>query len=67
VFHEFPREWILTPERKQYLEAKRAEKARLEDERRGNGRLVDGQLVVESRLPLLEQEVPVLVETGKRK
>jgi hypothetical protein len=33
VFHEFPREWILTPERKQYLEAKRAEKARLEDER----------------------------------
>jgi len=67
AFHEFPREWILTPERKRYLEAKRAEKARLEDERKGNGRLVDGQLVVEARLPLLEQEVPVLVETRKRK
>ncbi|KAF2994177.1 37S ribosomal protein S24, mitochondrial [Curvularia kusanoi] len=67
--HEFPKEWVLTEERKKYLEEKRRETARLEDERRGNGKLVDGQVVVETSLPFLEQaqEVPVLIEAGKRK
>ncbi|KAF1922982.1 uncharacterized protein M421DRAFT_104746 [Didymella exigua CBS 183.55] len=67
VRHEFPKEWILTAERKKYLAEKRAEAARLEDQKRGNGLLVDGNTVIETSLPLLEQAEPVLMETPRRK
>lgn len=67
VRHEFPKEWILTAERKKYLAEKRAEMARLEDERKGNGQLVDGKTVIDTSLPFLEQAEPVLVEAPRRK
>lgn len=65
VRHEFPKEWILTEERKKYLAERRAERARLEDARRGNGALVDGKTVIETSLPFVEE--PVLVEAPRRK
>jgi small subunit ribosomal protein S35 len=52
---EFPKEWVLTPERKKYLEEKRQKVAYLEDQRAGNGELVDGKRVVETTLPFMEQ------------
>ncbi|KAJ8115055.1 hypothetical protein OPT61_g3213 [Boeremia exigua] len=66
VRHEFPKEWILTAERKKYLAEKRAETARLQDEKRGNGLLVDGQTIIDTSLPFAEAE-PVLVEAPRRK
>lgn len=66
VRHEFPKEWILTEERKQYLANKRAEKARLEDERAGNGQLVDGKTIIDTSLPFRDQAEPVLVEASRK-
>ncbi|KAJ4982912.1 hypothetical protein SVAN01_11579 [Stagonosporopsis vannaccii] len=66
VRHEFPKEWILTEERKKYLAAKRAEVARLEDEKKGNGLLVDGKTIIDTSLPLLDAE-PVLVEAPRKR
>ncbi|KAF2642527.1 hypothetical protein P280DRAFT_423273 [Massarina eburnea CBS 473.64] len=51
VRHEFPKEWILTPERKLYLEEKRAQSLRSDDEKLNNGLLVDGKKVIETSLP----------------
>ncbi|KAF1950911.1 hypothetical protein CC80DRAFT_539280 [Byssothecium circinans] len=51
VKHEFPKEWILTPERKKYLEEKRAESFKLDDQKLNNGLLIDGQKVIETNLP----------------
>jgi small subunit ribosomal protein S35 len=67
VRHEFPKEWVLTAERKKYLAEKRAEKARLEDLRAGNGELVDGKTVIDTSLPFLTEAEPVLVEAPRRK
>ena len=67
VRHDFPKEWILTEERKQYLAAKRAETARLHDEKKGNGQIVDGKTIIDTSLPYLEQAEPVLVEAPRRK
>lgn len=65
---EFPQEWVLTKERKAYLETKREDMARLEDQRMGNGEVVDGRRVIETSLPFLNQvEEPVLVEQGKKR
>jgi len=70
-FYAFPKEWALTPERKQYLEAKRAEKAKLDDEKLYNGQLIDGKTVIDTSLPFLgEQQVqaePVMVGAGTRR
>ncbi|KAH7093256.1 mitochondrial ribosomal subunit protein-domain-containing protein [Paraphoma chrysanthemicola] len=68
---EFPAAWALTPERKAYLAAKRAEKEKLDDEKKNNGLLVDGKIVVETSLPFLNQEVeaetvPLGGDRGKR-
>ncbi|KAL6158801.1 37S ribosomal protein S24 [Exserohilum turcicum] len=57
--HEFPKEWILTKDRKQYLDDKRRRAAYLEDQRAGNGELVDGKRIVETNLPLMAQSSPV--------
>ncbi|KAH6633042.1 mitochondrial ribosomal subunit protein-domain-containing protein [Boeremia exigua] len=65
--HQFPKEWILTEERKHYLAAKRAETARLQDEKVGNGLLIDGQTIVDTSLPFAEQAEPVLVAAPRRK
>lgn len=67
VRHEFPKEWILTPERKAYLAEKRARAAQLEDQKRGNGALVDGQTIIDTSLPFVSEEEPVLIETPRRK
>jgi small subunit ribosomal protein S35 len=67
VRHEFPKEWILTPERKKYLAEKRAKQAQLEDQKRGNGELVDGQTIIETSLPFMQEAEPVLIETPRRK
>jgi small subunit ribosomal protein S35 len=53
--HEFPKEWVLTKERKQYLEDKRKQTAYLEDQKSGNGELVDGNRIVETSLPFVDQ------------
>ncbi|OCL07135.1 hypothetical protein AOQ84DRAFT_295677 [Glonium stellatum] len=48
--YEFPKEWLLTPERKQYLEARRKLQLQLEAERKENGTLLDGVQLVEKML-----------------
>jgi small subunit ribosomal protein S35 len=62
---EFPREWVLTKERKKYLEDKRRDMARLEDQRKNNGDMVDGTTVIETSLPFAGGEageaIPLLV------
>lgn len=68
---EFPKEWVLTKERKEYLEGKRAEAARLQDERAGNGSLIDGKTVIDTSLPFLNdsaqgQGEPVMVGAGRK-
>jgi small subunit ribosomal protein S35 len=63
-YFAFPKEWALTPERKQYLDNKRAETARLQDDRANNGKLVDGKTVIDTSLPSLTQQAqaePVMV------
>ena len=62
VRHEFPKEWVLTEERKRYLEEKRRQTAKLDDERLNNGRLVDGQKIIETALPFtVPTPEPVMV------
>ncbi|KAL1594572.1 37S ribosomal protein S24, mitochondrial [Paraconiothyrium brasiliense] len=62
VRHEFPKEWILTPERKQYLENKRKEMLQLDDQKANNGELVDGKNIVANSLPTaIGEPVPVMV------
>ncbi|KAF1940330.1 hypothetical protein EJ02DRAFT_513242 [Clathrospora elynae] len=51
----FPKEWVLTAERKQYLAEKRRSVAQMEDQRLNNGELVDGKTVIETSLPFMEQ------------
>lgn len=63
---EFPREWVLTQERKRALEEKRREMARLEDQRLYNGLLVDGKTVIDTSLPFLEAREPEMVVVGSR-
>ncbi|CAI6320392.1 unnamed protein product [Periconia digitata] len=60
--YEFPESWILTPERKKYLEEKRSASVLKEEERKFTGALIDGNKVVESNLPRNEPEpVPVMI------
>ena len=60
--YEFPKEWVLTQERKKYLEEKRARTLRLEDERLNNGKLTDGKKIIENALPYtMPTPEPVLV------
>ncbi|KAG9193778.1 hypothetical protein G6011_03813 [Alternaria panax] len=63
---EFPKEWVLTKERKQYLEEKRQKTAYLEDQRAGNGQLVDGKKVLETSLPFMSEaeQTPATVMVG---
>ncbi|KAK1920195.1 hypothetical protein P3342_002491 [Pyrenophora teres f. teres] len=62
---EFPKEWVLTKERKTYLEEKRKQTEYLEDQRQGNGMLVDGKRVLDTSLPFMnESQQPQTVMTG---
>jgi small subunit ribosomal protein S35 len=66
--YAFPKEWVLTPERKKALAEKRAEAAKLQDQRLHNGELVDGRTVIETSLPFLEKQAePVLVAAPRGK
>ena len=67
--YEFPKEWILTKERKQYLEEKRARTLQLDDQKLNNGQLIDGKLIVETSMPAAAlQPEPVMIggSRGKR-
>lgn len=67
--HEFPKEWAMTAERRQQLEAKREEARRIEDEKMNNGMIVDGKTVIDTSLPFMtgsEQAEEVLVGAGSR-
>ena len=69
VRHTFPEEWALTPERKQYLEAKRKELAEKDHQREQLGTLLDGQKIVEQALPKILPSMPEMVAMpvrGKR-
>ncbi|KAF2091696.1 hypothetical protein K490DRAFT_23869, partial [Saccharata proteae CBS 121410] len=47
VFHHFPQQWILTPQRKRMLEQRRQQKLLSDQYRAQEGTLVDGQAIVE--------------------
>lgn len=66
VRYEFPKEWILTPERKKYLENKRAQAAKLDDERLHTGQLVDGKTVIDTSLPFSTPEPEPVMVGGPR-
>jgi small subunit ribosomal protein S35 len=66
VFHHFPEKWILTPERKQYLDNKRAQSLKSDDEKLHNGLLVDGKKVVDTSLPFATQEAEPVMVGGPR-
>ena len=61
---KFPDHWRMTPERKEQLEATRQQKHSLEQERAGQGRLVDGVKLIETMLrsAKVREESAVLVE-----
>ena len=65
---EFPKEWVLTKERKMYLEEKRKKTEYLEDQRKGNGELVDGKRVLDTSLPFMNESLqapaPATVAVG---
>ena len=66
--YEFPKDWILTAERKKALADKRAETARLQDQRLHTGKLVDGRAVIETSLPFLEKQAePIMVAAPRGK
>lgn len=65
-FVEFPKEWVLTKERKEYLEGKRERMRVLEDEKLNNGEMVDGKKVIETSLPFVGVKEEVLVEAPRR-
>lgn len=60
---KFPEEWVMTGQRRKELDAKRAQQAKLEDEKVNTGRMIDGSLVVDTSLPFVNEAVaePVMV------
>lgn len=68
VVYEFPKEWILTAERKKYLEEKRAQTLLQDNEKKIQGQLVDGDVLVQSSLPLNDPvPEPVMIRARKGK
>lgn len=61
VRHVFPEEWRLTPERKKYLEEKRAQALRVDSDREGKGLLVDGRKLIDTNLFTAPEPEPVMV------
>lgn len=66
--HEFPMEWALTPERKQYLEEKRRKQLESDYQREETGRIIDGHKVLQEALPNILPAIPELetIPAGKQ-
>ncbi|KAF2203607.1 hypothetical protein GQ43DRAFT_411237 [Delitschia confertaspora ATCC 74209] len=58
---QFPAEWALTPERKQYLEEKRRKQQQIDYERDNLGTLTDGKKIIEQALPNILPSMPEMV------
>jgi small subunit ribosomal protein S35 len=68
VRHEFPKEWVLTDERKSYLEAKRQQSLQVDEQKLVSGEIVDGERIVGNALPfMIAEEEPVMVPASKGK
>ncbi|KAF2137328.1 uncharacterized protein K452DRAFT_236099 [Aplosporella prunicola CBS 121167] len=67
IFHHFPKDWVMTPQRKQLLDQRREQRWQLEQKRVEEGTLVDGAEIVKEALstPIFEQAEPVMIEKGK--
>lgn len=64
---EFPKEWILTPERKQYLDNKRVQQLALDSGLREAGKLLDGAKLVEKVLGAqMDAAIPEMVAAPAR-
>jgi small subunit ribosomal protein S35 len=62
VRHEFPKEWIMTPERQKSLEENRQRILKLDEEKTENKEIVDGQRIIENTLPFtMPAAEPVMV------
>lgn len=67
-FYEFPKEWRLTPERKKYLDDKRAQALLTDQEKAFKGELLDGNKIVELSLPWsVPEPEPVMVAAPRGK
>lgn len=64
--HEFPEEWIMTPERKKYLENKRQQLLKLDDEKQENLEMIDGVKVIDTSLPFMTQAPEPVMAGGSR-
>ncbi|KAF2690033.1 hypothetical protein K458DRAFT_412878 [Lentithecium fluviatile CBS 122367] len=64
--YEFPKEWILTEERKGYLEERKKQTLKLDDQKMSNGLLVDGKKVIETSLPFTTPEPEPVMAGGPR-
>ncbi|OCK74955.1 hypothetical protein K432DRAFT_429715 [Lepidopterella palustris CBS 459.81] len=66
VRHEFPKEWFLTPARKQYLETKRQQQLEKDAALETKGKLIHGAKIIEEALvnQLAAMPVPELVEVA---
>ncbi|PVI05091.1 hypothetical protein DM02DRAFT_555168 [Periconia macrospinosa] len=66
--YEFPKEWILTPERKKYLEEQREQSLLKDEQKKFSGKLIDGNSVVEGKLKVEVPELePVTITARKGK
>lgn len=66
--YEFPKEWRLTPERKEYLAEKRAQALLADQQKDFKGELIDGNKIVESSLPWsVPEPEPVMVAAPRGK
>lgn len=64
--YEFPKEWILTPERKKYLQDKRMQMLELDDQKANNGLMIDGKMIAETSMPsAVAAPEPVMI-SGRR-
>lgn len=61
--YDFPKEWVMTEERKQYLENKRAETLKLDEAKANTGQMIDGKIIVQSSLQARVIE-PVMVQAS---
>lgn len=67
VFHHFPKEWAMTPERKKYLDQRRHERLQIDQQRQEEGTVIDGNAVISEALsaPIFEAPEPLQVQSGK--
>ncbi|KAK1750846.1 mitochondrial ribosomal subunit protein-domain-containing protein [Echria macrotheca] len=65
IVHRFPKEWILTEERKAQLAAIRQQAYQLDKAKRETGTLVDGLETVKQLVKPAEAAEPVMVRRGK--